>query len=140
MFSDLEIVLIEESESDAEIVLRALKRAQIHVSVTHLDDGELAFSFLDRINSKKSPPVLILLDLKMPKIDGLDLIRRIKTNERLRSIPLVVLSSSREDKDIRKAYELGINSYVVKTVDYETFSKLVVDTVNYWLRVNQPPV
>lgn|SRR5690606_4699336 len=140
MFSDLEIILIEDSESDAEIVLRALKRAQIHVDVTHLDDGELAFSFLDRISSRKSPPVLILLDLKMPKIDGHELIRRIKTNERLRSIPLVVLSSSREDKDIRKAYELGINSYVVKTVDYETFSKLVVDTVNYWLRVNQPPV
>lgn len=140
MENDFDIILIEDSESDAEIVLRALKRANIQVAVRHLTDGEEALDFIENASVNGDMPKLILLDLKMPKIDGLDVLRRTRLAGRFKSVPVVVLSSSREDKDIRRAYELGANSYVVKPVDYQDFSKLVAHTVEYWLHINQRPV
>jgi len=140
-----EIVLIEDCESDAEIVLRALKKANITNTVKHLLDGEKAIEYFfgknEEAGRNQGPhPKLILLDLKMPKVDGLELIKKIKTDMFTRTIPVIVLTSSKENKDINEAYKLGINSYVVKSADYERYSKLVVDTASYWLLINQPPI
>ena len=138
-----EIILVEDSESDAEIVLRALKRANITNTVMHLPDGEKALEyFFEKTAFKNRPgsiPKLILIDLKMPKINGLELVKKLKQDETTKSIPAVVLTSSKESKDIIEAYKLGANSYLVKSADYESFSKLIVNAVYYWLMVNQPP-
>lgn len=138
-----EIILIEDSESDAEIVLRALRKANVTSTVKHLRDGEKALEFFFGNQGLKSVlstgPKLILLDLKMPKVDGIELIKKLKGDKETSSIPLVVLTSSKESKDIKQAYSLGVNSYVVKAADYEGYSKVIVDTAYYWLSVNQAP-
>ena len=139
-----EIILIEDSESDAEIVLRALKKANITNTITHLQDGEKAveYFFAETGIARRSGtlPKLILLDLKMPKVDGLEIIKKLKTESHTKLIPIVILTSSKENKDIQEAYRLGVNSYVVKSADYDGFSKLVVSTVGYWLLINQAPL
>lgn len=140
-----EILLIEDSESDAEIILRALKRSGISNSVKHLSDGEEALDYILARNKESGQAYiqslkLIYLDLKMPKINGIELIERLKSEDDFRMIPIVVLTSSNENRDINEAYKLGANSYVVKSADYETFSRLIVDTTNYWININTPPV
>lgn len=136
-----EIILIEDSESDAEIVLRAFRKANVSNTVTHLRDGEKALEFFFGTTGLggiwNTYPKLILLDLKMPKVDGLELIKKLKGDNETRTIPLVVITSSREYRDIKEAYKLGVNSYVVKSSDYEGYSKLIIETVYYWLSVNQ---
>lgn len=141
---DNEIILIEDSESDAEIVLRALKKANITNTIKQLMDGEEALDYFFGNQEGLGQnillyPKLIFIDLKMPKVNGLEVIKKLKTNEETRLIPVVVLTSSKEHKDIIEAYKLGVNSYVVKSADYERFSKLVVDTASYWLLINHPP-
>lgn len=132
-----DIILVEDSESDAEIIMRALKRARLQYGIHHLADGEKAIEFFENGIQGNISPKLILLDMKMPKVDGLEVIRHIRDSENFRAVPLVVLSSSREEKDIQRAYQLGANSYLVKPVDYENFSGLVVHAVSYWLNLNQ---
>jgi CheY-like chemotaxis protein len=135
-----EIILIEDSESDAEIILRALKKANIMNSVKHIVDGEKALEYFFGKNGdayQGSCPKFILIDMKMPKVNGLEVIKKLKDDEKTKRIPIIVLTSSNENKDINEAYEHGINSYIVKSADYEHFSKLVVDLATYWLVINQ---
>lgn len=140
----VEIVLIEDNMSDAELTVRALKKNNIANDLIHLKDGVEAMDYIFAtgeyegrdINQK---PKVILLDLKMPKIDGLQVLEKIKSDERTKEIPVVVLTSSKEDPDVKKCYQLGVNSYIVKPVEFDDFLKAVADLGLYWLLLNQPP-
>ena len=124
--------------------MRALKRNHINNTILHLYNGEeaLGYFFDAGSNSEKSGqemPKVIFLDLKMPKVGGLEVLKRLKSDERTCRIPVVMLTSSKEDQDIARAYELGANSYIVKPVNFENFSKAIVDIMEYWLVLNQHP-
>lgn len=144
MNQELEVLLVEDNMSDVELTIRALRKNNIANKIIHLRDGAEAIDFLfaqgeyanrNILNS----PKLILLDLKMPKINGIQVLEKIKSDERTNKIPVVILTSSKEDPDIEKCYALGANSYVVKPVQFETFVKAVQDLGLYWLILNQPP-
>ncbi len=143
--TEVEILLIEDNMNDAELAIRALKKSNIVNQLIHLKDGEQALNFLfgkgefagRNINNK---PKVILLDLKMPKIDGIEVLRKIKSDELTNKIPVVVLTSSKEHPDIDICYKLGVNSYIVKPVEFESFSKAVAELGMYWVLFNQPPV
>jgi two-component system, response regulator len=139
----VDIVLVEDNPDDAELVIRALRKSGIKNSLVHLKDGEQALNFLfceGPYEDHHLPPCprLILLDIKMPKVDGLEVLRRVKSDKRLRVIPVVLLTSSKEDKDIHESYTLGANSYVVKPVEFEKLTKTVQGLGLYWLFRNQP--
>ncbi|MBA3986214.1 MAG: response regulator [Flavobacteriales bacterium] len=141
----VEILLIEDNKNDAELAIRALRKGNITNNLIHLKNGAEALEFLfgtgkfeGRDISNK--PKVILLDLKMPKADGLEVLAQIKANERTKAIPIVVLTSSNEHPDIERAYSLGANSYIVKPVEFDEFSKVVTDLGFYWLLMNQPQV
>jgi two-component system, response regulator len=139
--SPVEIVLIEDNEEDAELALRALRKSRIANQIVVLRDGAEAVEFLfaDGPEIQMPRPKLILLDLKIPKIDGLEVLRRIKADERLRQIPVVMLTSSRQESDLLASYRLGVNSYIVKPVDFDSFIKAVSDVGLYWMLLNQVP-
>ncbi len=130
-----EILLVEDSQDDVALTLRALGRHKLSGKVHVVRDGAEAIEYLQGDHL----PRLILLDLKLPKVSGLDVLRRVKSDWRTRTIPVVVLTSSREGPDIEEAYRLGANSYIVKPVDFEQFIEAVSDAGLYWLVVNQPP-
>jgi CheY-like chemotaxis protein len=139
-----DILLVEDNPSDAELTIRAFKKSKIINGIKHLRDGEEAldylfakgkFSFRD-INDS---PKIILLDLKMPKVNGLEVLKEIKSDPRTKMIPVVMLTSSKENSDIMEGYKLGVNSYIVKPVDFDNFIKAVMDLGFYWLFLNQPP-
>ena len=140
----VEILLIEDNMNDAELTLRALRKNNIINSIVHLKDGVEAIDFLfgkgqyaERdINNR---PKLILLDLKMPKMDGIEVLEMIKSNELTKKIPVVVLTSSREHPDIERSYSLGANSYIVKPVEFDGFMKAVTELGLYWILLNQSP-
>ena len=144
MNSEIEILLIEDSPNDAEMTIRALRKNNIANKVTHLHDGAQALDFIfgtgeyngRNINNK---PKVILLDLKMPKVDGIEVLRKVKANEQTKTIPVVVLTSSKEDPDVKTCYELGANSYIVKPVGFENFTKAISELGLYWMLLNQPP-
>jgi two-component system, response regulator len=143
LFDKVDIVLVEDSADDAELVIRALRKSGITNSLVHLKDGEQALNFLfceGPYEDHHLPPCprLILLDIKMPKVDGLEVLRRVKSDSRLRVVPVVLLTSSREDRDINESYELGANSYVVKPVEFDRLTKIVQGLGLYWLQRNQP--
>lgn len=138
----VEILLVEDNKHDAELAMLALKDAKLFNHVIWLKDGKEALDFLfgkgeykDR--DIKHHPKVILLDLKMPKVDGLEVLKEIRANENTRKIPVVVLTSSREDKDILKSYELGVNSFIVKPVDFDQFTRCVKEIGYYWALINQ---
>lgn len=142
MHTAIEILLVEDSTSDAKLTIRALQKSNISNSITHLSDGAEALEFIfargkyterDILNQ----PKVILLDLKMPKVSGLEVLKEIKSDERTQKIPVIIMTSSKEDSDISACYKLGVNSYVVKPVGFDNFSKAVVDIGMYWLLVNQ---
>ncbi|HRG90402.1 MAG TPA: response regulator [Chitinophagales bacterium] len=142
--SEIEILLVEDSIHDAEMTIRALRKSNISNKIIHLKDGALALDFLfgrkeyeNRDTSNK--PRIILLDLKMPKINGLEVLKAVKENELTKTIPVVVLTSSKEGPDIDRAYELGVNSYIVKPVDFDGFMKAIGEVGLYWMLINQPP-
>ena len=143
---EIEILIVEDNSTDAELVMRALRKGNITNAATWLRDGAQALDFLlcqgeyaARDNSAQ--PKLILLDLKLPKIDGIEVLERIKGDERTRSIPVVMMTSSAEDRDLQAAYKLGVNSYVVKPLDFQEFSRVVAQAGFYWTIVNKvPPV
>jgi two-component system, response regulator len=142
--TEVEILLVEDNPSDAEMTLRALKKNNIVNNIVHLKDGAEALDFIFGTGSFegrniKNKPKVILLDLKMPKVDGIEVLRRVKANEETRTIPVVVLTSSREDPDVRTCYELGVNSYIVKPVGFENFSKAISELGLYWMLLNQSP-
>lgn len=141
---DVEILLVEDSMSDAEMTIRALKKNNLANNLVHVKDGAQALDFVfarGQFESRQieNKPKVILLDLKMPKVNGIEVLQKIKTDERTKEIPVVVLTSSKEDPDIRQCYELGVNSYVVKPVEFEDFHRAVADLGLYWLLINQPP-
>jgi CheY-like chemotaxis protein len=142
---EIEILLIEDNLNDAELTIRSFKKNNITNNVLHLKDGAEALEFLfgtgqfkERDLDKK--PKVILLDLKMPKVDGIEVLQKIKGNNNTKTIPVVVLTSSKEDPDIEKCYALGANSYIVKPVDFDAFQKVVSQLGLYWMLLNQPPV
>lgn len=140
---EVDILLVEDSELDAEITIRALRRNNISNHIVHISDPVEAIDFLfgqggyqDRDISKK--PRLIMLDLKMPKVDGTEVLSRLKANPVTRLIPVVVLTSSREHPDVNKCYELGANSYIVKPVGFNNFMEAIANSGMYWILINQP--
>ena len=136
---NLSILLVEDNPRDAELTLRAFRKHNLANSVSVAHDGVEALDILFDPDGAERPRV-ILLDLKLPKLDGLEVLRRLKSDDRTRSIPVVVVTSSNQDPDIKTAYELGANSYVVKPVDFESFMKTMSELGFYWLAVNQVPL
>jgi two-component system response regulator len=140
----VDILLVEDNPQDAELTIRALKKHNLANRLITVEDGAEALDFIfcrgkyATRNNGHSPKV-ILLDLKLPKVSGLDVLRALKQDEKTRAIPVVIVTSSREDPDIKTAYALGANSYVVKPVDFDAFAESVSSLGLYWLLVNQPP-
>jgi CheY-like chemotaxis protein len=144
MDSPIEILLVEDSADDAELTLRALRAAKLANPLQLVRDGEEALDFLfcrgAYLGRKMEDlPRLILLDLKLPKVDGLTVLREIRKDPRTRFIPVVILTSSREERDIIDGYQLGVNSYIQKPVDFDKFRDIVGQLGWYWLLINQPP-
>jgi two-component system response regulator len=133
----VEILLVEDNANDAELTLRALKQRNLANQVHVCRDGAEAMDFFSM--GAGPVPKVVLLDLKLPKVDGLEVLRRLKQDTRTKSIPIVVLTSSREEPDIERAYALGANSYIVKPVDFEAFARAVSDVGLYWMLLNHPP-
>ena len=136
------ILYVEDDERDVELTLGALDQHHLANGVTVVRDGEEALDYLYRRRSFRervtNDPVLVLLDLKMPKVDGFEVLRQIKSDDRLKTIPVVVLTSSREERDLIASYRLGVNAYVVKPVDFDQFVGAVKDLGLFWLVVNEP--
>lgn len=130
----VQILLVEDNQADAELTLHVLKKHHLANRIKVVRDGAEA---LDFIFSDGAEPRVILLDLKLPKVDGLELLAKIKANPRTKNIPVVVLTSSREDHDLSRCYELGVNSYIVKPVDFAQFTEAVRQLGFYWLLLNQ---
>ena len=144
MKHEIEVLLVEDNASDAEMTTRALKKNNLSNKLLHLTDGAEALDFIFAEGEysgrqMENLPKVILLDLKMPKVSGIEVLRRIKTDERTRKIPVVMLTSSKEDPDIEACYALGVNSYVVKPVDFNEFQKAISNVGLFWLIINQPP-
>ena len=138
------IVLIEDNMEDAELTIRALKTNKVSNAIVHLKDGEQALDFifcrgLHAGRNGNDLPQLILLDIKMPKVDGLEVLQQIKSSHKTKIIPVVLFTSSKEEKDILQSYQLGANSYIVKPVDFDGYKKVVSDLSAYWLQINQHP-
>jgi CheY-like chemotaxis protein len=141
---EVEILLVEDNPTDAELCLRALKKSNCANKLEWVKDGAQALDFIFAKGeySQRSVingPKVILLDLRLPKVDGMEVLRQIKADERTRTIPVVVLTSSKEDVDIAESYKLGVNSYISKPVEFDEFAKTVSDMGLYWLLVNHPP-
>jgi two-component system response regulator len=134
----VEILLIEDNPDDAELTIRTLKKHNLANHLLHLQDGEeaLRFLFSDHFNNI---PKLILLDIKMPKVDGIEVLKRIKSDPTRKIIPVVILTSSKEERDIIDSYNLGVNAYIVKPVDFEKFAEAISQIGFFWLLLNQPP-
>lgn len=140
--SEVEILIVEDNPDDAELAIRALKKSRLANHVIHLIDGAEALDFLfgsGQYNGRNinNVPKVILLDLKMPKVNGLEVLKRIKSDPLTKMIPVVILTSSAEDPDIKNSYELGANSYIVKPVEFNNFAKIISDLGMYWLVINR---
>jgi CheY-like chemotaxis protein len=137
------ILLVEDSEHDVEMTLEALRESHLANQVDVARDGVEALDYLYRrgayADRPADPPVFILLDLKMPKLDGIDVLRQLKSDPALRSIPVIILTSSREEQDLVRTYELGINAYVVKPVDFQQFTDSVRKLGFFWAVLNEAP-
>jgi len=142
-YEQVEILLAEDNESDAEMTIRALRRKNLANNLVWVKDGAEALDFIFRRGAYASrpngTPRLVLLDLKMPKVDGIEVLRQIKSNEETKAMPVVMLTSSAEERDIVASYAFGVNSYVVKPVDFSSFVAEVAKTGCYWVLVNRLP-
>ena len=141
--TEVEILLVEDNLNDAELTLRALRKHKISNNLVHLKDGSEALDFLFGTGiyanrNVDNKPKVILLDLKMPKVDGMEVLAKIKSHELTKKINVVVLTSSKEHPDIERAYALGANSYIVKPVEFDGFMKAVTEVGLYWVLLNQP--
>jgi len=135
----VDILLVEDNPNDAELTIRALKKNNLTNSLKHVQDGEEALNYLFSDEIKNAFPKLILLDIKMPKVDGIEVLRKLKADESRKVIPVVLLTSSKEERDIVESYRLGVNAYIVKPVEFDKFIKAVSDLGFFWLMLNQPP-
>ena len=139
----MEVLLVEDNDDDANLAIRALKKNNLANNLYRVEDGEEALEYIFGTNRYEGrevnyAPKVILLDLKMPKVDGLEVLKAIRNDERTKLIPVVVMTSSKEDRDITESYQLGVNSYIVKPVDFNKFANAVKDIGYYWLILNQP--
>jgi two-component system response regulator len=142
-FEAVEILLVEDSDADAELIVRALRKSNLVNNVVRLHDGVEAIEFIFREGTfsqrRGGQPRLILLDLKMPRLGGIDVLRRLKADEGTRIIPVVVLTSSAEEQDVVNSYKLGVNSYLVKPVEFSAFTSVITQTGLYWAVMNRIP-
>jgi two-component system response regulator len=141
MNTPLEVILIEDNPQDAELTIRALKELNLANHLIHLSDGQEGIDFLFGIGAYEGrdlslQPKLILLDLKLPKLTGIEVLRELRADERMKYIPIVVLTSSREERDISEVYRLGANSYVVKPMNFQSYLDVIGNIGNYWLKIN----
>ena len=142
--TDVDILLVEDNKSDAMLTIRTLTKHKLANNLVHLIDGAQALDFIygkgeyEGRNIENRPKV-IFLDIKMPKVSGLEVLRIIKSDERTRLIPVVMMTSSKEEKDIMESHKLGVNSYVVKPVEYENLAKIVAELGIYWVQTNNTP-
>ncbi len=141
---DIDLLLVEDNPHDVELILRALERSSITNKVWVTRDGAEALDFVFGAGAyahrrTERPPKVVVLDLKLPKVDGLEVLRRLRSDERTRLIPVVVLTSSQEERDIVESYRRGVNSYLVKAVDYGDFAQCVSELGFYWLARNRAP-
>ncbi|MCF8362694.1 MAG: response regulator [Prolixibacteraceae bacterium] len=141
---NVEILIVEDTEADAEMAVRAFKKNNLANNIYVVGDGEEALDFIyargqfnERVN--EAAPKIILLDLKLPKVDGLEVLRTLKNDPVKKMVPVIVLTSSREERDIVESYSLGVNSYIVKPVDFDKFVEAVKNLGLYWLLLNQAP-
>ena len=142
---EIQILLVEDNPNDVEMILRSLDKHNLANNVQVARDGEEALDYLfatGKFNDRRveDRPKLILLDLKLPKVHGLEVLKRVKADERTKYIPIVVLTSSKEDTDLRESYKLGANSYVMKPMEFEEFTRVVSGLGLYWLLVNRSPL
>ena len=134
---EVEILLVEDNDEDLELTLRALRHHRVTNRIHVVRDGAEALEFF-RSNLTQLPKI-VLLDLKLPKVSGIEVLEAIRADERTKALPVVVLTSSREELDVTRCYALGVNSYIVKPVDFDAFVKAVAEVGLYWLLLNQPP-
>jgi len=143
--NSVEILLVEDNLTDAELTIRELKKHNMANNLIHLKDGEEALDFIfatgKYANTREIqyPPKVVLLDIQMPKVNGIEVLQKIKTDPKTRAVPVVILTSSKENPDIQKCYELGANSYIVKPVNFDGFAQAIKNLGFYWLLLNQPP-
>jgi len=142
--TNVDILLVEDNLDEARLTIRNFKKSNLANALLHLDDGEEALDFIFCRNKYSGrnmdrPPKLILLDLKLPKVSGMEILKAVKEDERTKIIPVIVLTSSREEPDITACYQLGVNSYIVKPVNFDSFSKAVIELGMYWMFLNVSP-
>ena len=143
--NSVEILLVEDNVTDAELTIRELRKHNMANNLVHLKDGEEALDFLFAtgqyagIREVQYKPKVVLLDIQMPKVNGIEVLQKIKNDPRTRTVPVVILTSSKENPDVKKCYDLGANSYIVKPVNFEGFAESIKNLGFYWLLLNQPP-
>ena len=141
----VDVLLVEDNIDDAELAMRELKKNQANKNLLHVKDGEEALDFIFAtgkfagLRDIKNLPKVILLDIQMPKVNGIEVLEKIKADERTKAIPVVILTSSNQSPDIKKCYGLGVNSYIIKPVEFETYAKAIKELGLYWLLLNRPP-
>ena len=133
------ILLVEDRDDDIELILEALKENRIKNKVTIARDGQEAIDYIKSLDPSDDLPAIILLDLKLPKVDGLEVLKTIRKDKNTKLIPVIILTSSKEEKDLLKGYELGCNSYVRKPIDFKEFTEAVKNLGLYWLIINEIP-
>ncbi len=144
MSEPIEILLVEDNPNDLELTLHALERHNLANKIHIVRDGEEAMDFLFcrgafSARTFDAPPKVVLLDLKLPKVDGLEILRAVKADSRTKAVPVVVMTSSKQQRDLVESYQLGVNSYIQKPINFQEFQEVIRQLGYYWLAINQPP-